>query len=55
MGNEMDFYEVGTRELCEHECDTHTLTRTRMLKGGWFGLTIPTILSSNKLSVIAGS
>ena len=23
-----------------NECDTHSLTRTRTLKGGWFGLTI---------------
>ena len=35
----MDFYEIGKRELCEHECDPHSLTRTRTLKGGWFGLT----------------
>ena len=40
MGIEMEFYEVGKRELCEHECDTHSLTRTRTLKGGWFGLTL---------------
>ena len=39
----MDFYEVGKRELCEHECDPHSLTRTRTLKGGWFGLTLVTL------------
>ena len=39
MGTEMEFYEVDKRELCEHECDPHSLTRTRTLKGGWFGLT----------------
>jgi hypothetical protein len=38
MGNEMDLYKHGKRELCEHECDPHSLTRTRTLKGGWFGL-----------------
>ena len=35
----MDFYEVGKKELCKHKCDPHSLTRTRTLKGGWFGLT----------------
>ena len=39
MGIERDFYGIGKMELCEHECDTHSLTRTRTLKGGWFGLT----------------
>ena len=39
IGNVIDFYEVGKRELCEHECDPHALTRTRTHKGGWFGLT----------------
>ena len=44
MGNEMDFYKVGKRELCGHECDTHALTWTRTLKGGRFGLTPPLLL-----------
>ena len=35
----MDSYGVGKMELCEHECDPHSLTRTRTLKCGWFGLT----------------
>ena len=39
----MDFYKVGKKELCKHECDPHSLTRTRMLKGGWFGLTSTSI------------
>ena len=34
MGNAMDFYEVGKKELCEHECDPHALTRTRTLRVG---------------------
>ena len=40
----MDFDKVGKTELCEHECDTHALTQSRTLKGGWFGLTVATSL-----------
>ena len=39
MGIELDFYEIVKMELCEHECDAHSLTQTATLKGGWFGLT----------------
>ena len=39
MEDVMDFYDVGKRELFKHECDPHSLTRTRTHKGGWFGLT----------------
>ena len=35
----MDSHEFGQMELWKHECDIHSLTRTRTLKGGWFGLT----------------
>ena len=40
MGNVMDAHEVGKMELWEHECDIYSLTRTRTLKGVWFGLTV---------------
>ena len=36
----MDSHEVGKKELCKRECDPHSITRTRTLKGGWFGLTM---------------
>ena len=39
MGNVIDFHEVGKMDSWEHKCDIHSLTRTRTLKGGWFGLT----------------
>ena len=38
MEDVMDFYDVGKRELFKHECDPHSLTRTKTHKGGWFGL-----------------
>ena len=41
MGYVMEFSDVGKRELFEHECDPHSLTRTTTHKGGWFGLTMP--------------
>ena len=40
MRNVRDSHEVGKMESWEHKCDIHSLTRTRTLKGGRFGLTM---------------
>ena len=50
----MDFNDMGKRELCEHECDTHSLTRTRTHKGGWFGLTPGNTKKKERLGGVSG-